>query len=59
MSTAPPLFDPSLFTTPADVIAIGGLWDFLGFPLVQPPSEACPNDYLRGVHITRYGTSIS
>ena len=47
VSTAPPLFDPSLFTTPADVIAIGGLWDFLGFPLVQPPSEACPNDYPR------------
>lgn len=46
-SLTPPLFDPSLFTTPANVIANGGLWDFLGFPLIQPPPEACPNDYPR------------
>ncbi|QXP44206.1 MAG: major capsid protein [Arizlama microvirus] len=43
----PPLFDPSLFTTPANVFAMGGLWDFLGFPLLQPPPEACPMDYPR------------
>lgn len=42
-----PLFDPALFTTPANVIANGGLWDFLGFPLIQPPPEACPMDYPR------------
>jgi len=43
----PPLFDPALFTTPANVVAMGGLWDFLGFPLLQPPEEACPMDYPR------------
>ena len=43
----PPLFDPALFTTPADVYAMGSLWDFLGFPLLQPPEEACPMDYPR------------
>jgi hypothetical protein len=43
----PPLFDPSLFTTPANVVALGGLWDFLGFPLLQPPPQACPMDYPR------------
>jgi len=42
-----PLFDPALFTTPANVIATGELWDFLGFPLIQPPPEACPMDYPR------------
>lgn len=43
----PPLFDPALFTTPANVVAMGSLWDFLGFPLLQPPEEACPMDYPR------------
>ena len=43
----PPLFDPALFTTPANVHALGSLWDFLGFPLLQPPEEACPMDYPR------------
>lgn len=43
----PPLFDPALFTTPANVYAMGSLWDFLGFPLLQPPEEACPMDYPR------------
>ena len=43
----PPLFDPALFATPANVYAMGSLWDFLGFPLLQPPEEACPMDYPR------------
>lgn len=46
-SVSLPLFNPALFTTPANVVALGELWDFLGFPLVQPPEEVCPIDHPR------------
>ena len=46
-SVSLPLFNPALFTNPANVVAMGELWDFLGFPLVQPPEEVCPIDHPR------------
>lgn len=46
-SLTPPLFDPDLFTVPANVVTGGTLWDFLGFPLLIPPAAACPMDYPR------------
>lgn len=38
----PPLWEP----VAGDIIQ-GKLWDFLGFPLVIPPPEACPLDFPR------------
>lgn len=42
-----PRFDPGDYGTPANVYAQGTLWDYLGYPLIRPPSEACPLDYPR------------
>lgn len=42
-----PLFNPADYGTPANVYAAGTLWDYLGYPLLQPPSQACPIDYPR------------
>lgn len=49
-----PVFDPGDYTTPANVYAMGTLWDFLGFPLLQPATEFCPIDYPRSAYYFIY-----
>lgn len=49
-----PVFDPADYTTPANVYAQGTLWDFLGFPLLQPATEFCPMDYPRAAYYFIY-----
>jgi hypothetical protein len=44
---APPKFDPGDYGTPANVYAQGTLWDYFGYPLLRPPTQACPLDFPR------------
>lgn len=47
-----PVWDPALYTTPADVVAKGTLWDYFGMPTgVVPADEVCPIDYFRRAYL--------
>lgn len=42
-----PRFVPADYASPASVVAVGSLWDYLSYPLLQPAAAACPLDYPR------------
>lgn len=47
-----PLWDPADAAVPADVIAKGTLWDYMGMPTgIQPSPESCPIDMPRRAYI--------
>lgn len=47
-----PITDPAVTSVPATSVAVGSLWDYLGYPTtVEPPPEACPIDYPRRAYI--------
>lgn len=46
-----PVFNPADADVPANAIAVGTIWDYFGYPLVQPPAAFCPLDYPRRAYL--------